>query len=40
MKTLISDVGQVQSDVLSLWSENARMILEVCPAALVHPKFS
>lgn len=29
MKTLISDVGQVQSDVLSLWSENARMILEV-----------
>jgi hypothetical protein len=29
MKTLIGDVSQVQTDIVSLWSENARMILEV-----------
>lgn len=29
MKTLIGDVAQVQTDIVSLWSENARMILEV-----------
>ena len=29
MKTLIGDVNQVQTDIVSLWSENARMILEV-----------
>ena len=29
MKNLIGDVKEVQTDIVSLWSENARMILEV-----------